>query len=74
MTTPERDGSTINVEDIGLVITLRSIVAKTRGIMETTVISLADSDGKAIGSIDNVQGRAVLVSLAAVRSLADSSW
>ena len=34
VTTPERAGSTINVRDVGVVITLRSVVAKTSGIME----------------------------------------
>ena len=35
VTNPERAGSTINVGDVGLVITLRLIVTKTGGIMET---------------------------------------
>ena len=61
VTTPERAGSTINVGGVGLVITLRLIIAIASGIMETTVISLADSGGGAIGSVDNVEGRTTLV-------------
>jgi len=74
VTTPERAGSTINVRDVGLVITLRLVVAKTGGIMEATVILLADLGGGAINSINNVEGRTTLASSAVIKSPIDSGW
>ena len=71
VTTPGRTGSTTNVGDVGLVITLRPVVTKTGGVRKTTVISQTDSAGTVIGS---VEGRAALISPAAIKSPAGSGW
>jgi len=72
VTTLERASSMINVGDTGLVITLKLVAAKTSSIVEATVISLVDSSGGAIGSVDNMGGRTVLVSSAVARPQTNS--
>jgi len=71
VTTPGRAGSTTNVGDVGLVITLRPVVTKTGSVRETTVILPNDSAGNVISF---VEGRAVLISSAAITSPVDSDW
>ena len=74
VTAPERTDSTINVEDVGLVITLRLVVAKAGNIEEVTIISLVDLSRDAICSIDDVGGGIALVSSVVAGSPTGSDW
>jgi len=71
VTTPGRAGSTTNIRDVELVITLRLVVTKTGSVRETTIILPNDSAGNVISF---VEGRAVLISSAAITSPVDSDW
>jgi len=71
VTTPGRAGSTTNVRNVRLVITLKLVVTKTSGVRETTVISPTDSAGNVISSME---GREALISSVAIKSLACSGW
>ena len=60
-----RTGSTTSIGDVGLVITLNLVVAKTGDVIETTIISPTGSAGSVIGS-------AAIISSATLESLAGS--